>query len=508
MKSVEKAGFTAALKAKRHDVSFLGRSDAGHPPPGPRPRQPAGHRQHRQRGPDRARTSGSSGCGWSTRRSSIPTASKASPTTPPTSWRGSRSCDSLEAAVADCVLVAVLTARERAAKRRTLRPREAAAELVEQAAAGRSPSWPGGRTGASPTPSWISGTLLVTIPTDPRNSSLNLAQAVAIMAYETWLARGGEVTARSSRHRKRGRAGDRGPAGGALRRLGPGALGHRLLQDPALGERDAFVPGDRVPGGARRTGSVPGPRDGHRGGALPGRVGAPAPECRRPNWDGHERSNAYWAANRYPDESVEPEPDAPLDGSARRRWPPASGLREGLLELPEVGETGALHGCRPGAGPGSTESETGRSAGCMSCGDAVSRHLHPDRDRGRPAAARRPARRRAGAGAGRGPAHRAGQVVLAGAGRPAGRGGLSPLRPAEGRVARGAAGSPPRAHGWARAEPRRGRRTSRLKQSEIGQVRLVGLCTRLSALYFGALEPGREFPHELSASLSGEIDDA
>jgi tRNA/rRNA methyltransferase/tRNA (cytidine32/uridine32-2'-O)-methyltransferase len=36
------------------------------------------------------------------------------------------------------------------------------------------------------------GHVLVTIPTDPRSSSLNLAQAVAVMAYECWLARGGE----------------------------------------------------------------------------------------------------------------------------------------------------------------------------------------------------------------------------------------------------------------------------------------------------------------------------
>ena len=36
------------------------------------------------------------------------------------------------------------------------------------------------------------GHVLVTIPTDPASSSLNLAQAVAIMAYESWLARGGE----------------------------------------------------------------------------------------------------------------------------------------------------------------------------------------------------------------------------------------------------------------------------------------------------------------------------
>jgi tRNA C32,U32 (ribose-2'-O)-methylase TrmJ len=33
----------------------------------------------------------------------------------------------------------------------------------------------------------------VTIATDPAHPSLNLAQAVAIMAYETWNARGGEA---------------------------------------------------------------------------------------------------------------------------------------------------------------------------------------------------------------------------------------------------------------------------------------------------------------------------
>jgi tRNA (cytidine32/uridine32-2'-O)-methyltransferase len=34
---------------------------------------------------------------------------------------------------------------------------------------------------------------LVTISTDPGHRSLNLAQAVAVMAYEVWNARGGEV---------------------------------------------------------------------------------------------------------------------------------------------------------------------------------------------------------------------------------------------------------------------------------------------------------------------------
>src|SRR5262245_39905534 len=44
--------------------------------------------------------------------------------------------DSLEAALADCVHVAVLTARGRTAKRRTMRPREGAAELLERSVEG------------------------------------------------------------------------------------------------------------------------------------------------------------------------------------------------------------------------------------------------------------------------------------------------------------------------------------------------------------------------------------
>ncbi len=50
------------------------------------------------------------------------------------------------------------------------------------------------------------------------------------------------------------------------------------------------------------------------------------------------RSSAFWAANRYPDESVEPQPDAPLEdlppGPAAR----FRAVRKGLLELPDVGQ--------------------------------------------------------------------------------------------------------------------------------------------------------------------------
>jgi TrmH family RNA methyltransferase len=100
--------------------------------------------------------------------------------------------DSLEAAVADCVHVAVLTARGRTAKRRTVRPREAAAELLARAPEGPV-AMVFGREDRGLTNAEIDlGHVLVTIPTDPQSSSLNLAQAVAIMSYEIWLLRGGE----------------------------------------------------------------------------------------------------------------------------------------------------------------------------------------------------------------------------------------------------------------------------------------------------------------------------
>ena len=101
--------------------------------------------------------------------------------------------DSLEAAVADCVHVAVLTARGRTAKRRTVRPREAAAELVDAAATGPVAMVVGREDRGLTNAELDLGHVLVTIPTDPGNSSLNLAQAVAIMAYESWIARGGET---------------------------------------------------------------------------------------------------------------------------------------------------------------------------------------------------------------------------------------------------------------------------------------------------------------------------
>src|SRR6476661_3849194 len=101
--------------------------------------------------------------------------------------------NSLQEAIADCGFTAVLTARERAAKRRVLRPREAAAELVQEAAAAPVAIVAGREDSGLTNEELDLCHALVTIATDPGHRSLNLAQAVAIMSYESWIARGGEA---------------------------------------------------------------------------------------------------------------------------------------------------------------------------------------------------------------------------------------------------------------------------------------------------------------------------
>jgi len=100
-------------------------------------------------------------------------------------------CPTLEDALADCVFTAVLTRRGRAAKRRTLRPGPAALELVREARAGPVAIVAGREDRGLTNAELDLCQVVVTIATDPRHPSLNLAQAVAIMAYESWNARGG-----------------------------------------------------------------------------------------------------------------------------------------------------------------------------------------------------------------------------------------------------------------------------------------------------------------------------
>lgn len=101
--------------------------------------------------------------------------------------------DTLEEAVADCVHTIGLTARGRAAKRTVLRPRPAAEALTAQAEQGPVAIVAGREDRGLTNAELDRCTALVSIPTSPDYSSLNLAQAVAVMSYETWLARGGET---------------------------------------------------------------------------------------------------------------------------------------------------------------------------------------------------------------------------------------------------------------------------------------------------------------------------
>jgi tRNA/rRNA methyltransferase len=100
--------------------------------------------------------------------------------------------DSLEAALADCVYAVALTARGRAHKRTLIRPRAAAEQLQEHAAEGPV-AFVLGREASGLTNEELDRChALATIPTNPEHSSLNLAQACGILAYETMIARGGE----------------------------------------------------------------------------------------------------------------------------------------------------------------------------------------------------------------------------------------------------------------------------------------------------------------------------
>ena len=109
--------------------------------------------------------------------------------------------DDLDTALADLSYVQALTGRERSAKRRVLRPRDAAAELVTRAGAGRVGILAGREDHGLQNEELDRCDVLVTISANPAYTSLNLAQATGIYCYESWLARGGdEIPFKPPRH--------------------------------------------------------------------------------------------------------------------------------------------------------------------------------------------------------------------------------------------------------------------------------------------------------------------
>lgn len=93
--------------------------------------------------------------------------------------------DSVAEAIADLKLVYATTARPRELQLPVLTPREAAANLAAEVAVGRSTGLLfGGERAGLETQDIALCQAIVTLPIDPRFRSLNLAQAVAITAYE------------------------------------------------------------------------------------------------------------------------------------------------------------------------------------------------------------------------------------------------------------------------------------------------------------------------------------
>ncbi len=114
--------------------------------------------------------------------------------------------ETLTDAIADCVHVVAMTARERAAKRSLLRPPAAAALLTQEAQDGPV-ALVFGREDAGLTNAELDACqTLTTIATNPGHRSLNLAQAVAIMSYECWNAREGAEQTRKAPRRRATRA--------------------------------------------------------------------------------------------------------------------------------------------------------------------------------------------------------------------------------------------------------------------------------------------------------------
>ncbi len=103
-----------------------------------------------------------------------------------------RAYSTLEDAIADCVHVVGFTARGRTAKRNLQRPREAAAEIASLAEGGPVALLFGREDKGLSNDALDRCHRVVTIASDPRYPSLNLAHAVIIMLYELALVRGAE----------------------------------------------------------------------------------------------------------------------------------------------------------------------------------------------------------------------------------------------------------------------------------------------------------------------------
>jgi TrmH family RNA methyltransferase len=95
--------------------------------------------------------------------------------------------ETLADAIADCGLVVGTSARQRHLPWDLVEPRDCAHTIVQAARSGRAAVLFGPERTGLTNAELARCNLLVTIPTSPRYSSLNLAMAVQVIAYELWL---------------------------------------------------------------------------------------------------------------------------------------------------------------------------------------------------------------------------------------------------------------------------------------------------------------------------------
>lgn len=96
----------------------------------------------------------------------------------------------LDEALADCIFVAGASARSRSIGWPSLAPRECAAKMIADSASGTVAAVFGPEKSGLKNADLDRCHALLTIPTDPGFSSLNIAMAVQVLAYELRLARG------------------------------------------------------------------------------------------------------------------------------------------------------------------------------------------------------------------------------------------------------------------------------------------------------------------------------
>jgi TrmH family RNA methyltransferase len=96
--------------------------------------------------------------------------------------------EEFESAIADCGLVVGTSSRQRHLPWELLEPRECMPQIVEAARVGNTAVVFGAERTGLTNVELARCNLLVTIPTHAEYSSLNLAMAVQVMAYEIWLA--------------------------------------------------------------------------------------------------------------------------------------------------------------------------------------------------------------------------------------------------------------------------------------------------------------------------------